>query len=134
MLFRSVFVSLHVSSTGPGGTARAYTLAAPATPAAAPRPGLIPWDQAQEFYADSSRRLAELVQIQLAQKFRGSPEVPAIAAVQQLRTIAAPAIAIEVSSVASRDRVQLELMGLPLSEAVARAVVAFRAVYEPGAK
>ena len=84
-------------------------------------------------FAASSRRLAELVQVQLAQKFRGSPEVPSVAAVRQLRTVAAPAIAIELSSVAVRDRSQLEQMASPLAEAVARAVAAFRQVYEAGA-
>ena len=127
----AIFISLHISSNGPVGTARAYTLAAPATPPA--RPALPPWDQAQDSFAASSRRLAELVQVQLAQKFRGSPEVPSVAAVRQLRTVAAPAIAIELSSVAVRDRSQLEQMASPLAEAVARAVAAFRQVYEAGA-
>ena len=92
------------------------------------------WDRAQDSYADLSRRLAELVQVQLAQKFRGSPEVPATAPVRQLRTIAAPAIAIEVSSVAVPNRGQLEQMAPALAEAVARSVAAFRSVYEAGAK
>ena len=130
----AVFISLHVSSTGPTGTARVYSVAAPAAAAPATRATLLPWDQAQGLYADSSRRLAELVQIQLAQKFRGSPDVPSIAPVRQLRTVALPAIAIEVSSIAVHERGQLEQMGLPLAEAVARAVMAFRPLYETGAK
>jgi len=129
----AIFISLHVSSNGPAGTARAYWVAA-ATTAPAARPVLLPWDQAQEPYAASSRQLAELVAVQLAQKFRGSPEVPSVAPVRQLRTVAAPAIAIEVSSVAVRGRSQLEQMGPPLAEAVARAVAAFRPLYEAGAK
>jgi len=149
----AVFVTLHVSSTGPAGTARAYYYAvlpspsAPATaqvnpvqprhPSGGPRPSaLIEWDRAQEPYLDSSRRLAELVQIQLAQQFRGSPETPAAAAVRQLRTVAAPAIAIEVSSVAA-DSPRLTQMGQPLGEALARAASAFQqalaqAASEPG--
>ena len=127
----AIFISLHVSSIGPVGTARAYTIAAPATPTA--RPALLPWDRAQDFFAGSSRRLAELVQVQLAQKLRGSPEVPTTAAVRQLRSVAAPAIAIEVSSVAVQNRSQLEQMAQPLAEAVGRAVAAFRPVYEAGA-
>ncbi len=126
----AIFISLHVSSIGPLGTARAYSLAPVATPAA--RPALLPWDQAQDFFAGSSRRLAELMQVQLAQKFRGSPEVPATAAVRQLRSVAAPAIAIEVSSVAVGDPKQLAQMAQPLAEAVARAVAAFRPAYQPG--
>lgn len=128
----AVFISLHVSSTGPTGTARVYSVAAPAAPGTRPTP--LPWDQAQGFYAESSRRLAELAQIQLAQRFRGSPEVPSIAPVRQLRTVALPAIAVEVSSIAVRERGQLEQMGLPLAEALARAVIAFRPLYEAGAK
>jgi N-acetylmuramoyl-L-alanine amidase len=137
----ALFISLHVSSTGLVGTARAYSFMAPPrqqTRSAAANPAahtsLVHWDQAQESYADGSRRLAELVQVQLAQKFRGSPEVPTGAAVRQLRTVAAPAIAIEVSSVSVRDRKQLEQMAPGLAEAVSRAVAAFRLVYEKGAK
>ncbi len=129
----AIFISLHVSSIGPLGVARAYSVAAPIAPPPIARPALLPWDQAQDSFATGSRRLAELVQVQLAQKFRGSPEVPSVAAVRQLRTVAAPAIAIELSSVAVRDRSQLEQMAPPLAEAVARAVAAFGQVYEPGA-
>ena len=127
----SVFLSLHISSTGPPGTARAYTLPEGVGPPA--RSGPLPWDQAQEPYAERSRRLAELLQVQLAQKFRGSPEVPARAAVRQLRTIATPAVAVEVSSVSALKREQLEQMGTRLAEAVARAVTAYRPLYEAGA-
>lgn len=137
----AVFISLHVSSTGPLGTARAYSVAVPVPlapvnqPAAPPEPAkLVPWDNAQEAYAELSRRLAELVQVQLAQKFRGSPEVPLAAPVRQLRTIAAPAIAIEISSVSVAGRNQLEQMAPPLAQGVARAVAAFRSLYEGGAK
>lgn len=132
----AVFVSLHVSSTGPLGTARAYSLGPPSSQATRPAAAtsLLPWDRAQEGYAGLSRRLAELVQVQLAQKFRGSPELPATAAVRQLRTIAAPAIAIEISSVSVTDRGQLEQMAPALAEAISRSVAAFRPLYEAGAK
>jgi len=135
----AVFVSLHVASTGPPGTARVYyysVLPSPSAPAPAQsdpgrpavgaRPsGLIEWGRAQEPYAESSRRLAELVQIQLAQRFQGSPETPAAAAIRQLRTVAAPAIAIEISSITS-DPSRLAQMGQPVGEALARAAGAFR--------
>lgn len=146
----ALFVSLHVSSNGPVGTARAYSYAflppVPAVAASASTPpgspghpepphpvsgtsrgGLIEWDRAQFAYAEASRRLAELVQIQLAQKLRGSPDTPFQAPVRQLRTIAAPAIAIEVSSVAVPDAKRLTQLNQPLADAVARAVVDFRA-------
>jgi N-acetylmuramoyl-L-alanine amidase len=140
----AIFISLHIASTGPVGTVRAYSYPAIATPPAVSptgrslaqprsdasrpvaRPALIPWDRAQESHLAASRRLAELLQIQLAQKFRGSPDVPQTAAVRQLRTVAAPAVAIEVSSVAVSDATQLRQMARPLADAVARAVVDFR--------
>ena len=131
----AIFVSLHVSSTGPAGTARAYfcllppaPLGAEANAAQAPvrkASSLIDWDRAQEPYLDSSRRLAELVQVQLALQFQGSPEIPSAVAIRQLRTVAAPAIAIEVSSVASGSA-KLGQMGQPLGEALARAAAAFQ--------
>jgi N-acetylmuramoyl-L-alanine amidase len=137
----AVFISLHVSSTGPIGTARTYWYAFPgdAGPPAAstsapavtpPQRGLVSWDRAQQAFLNPSRRLAELVQIQLAQKFKGSAETPSPAAVLQLRTIAAPAIAIEISSVAVPNAQQLVDMARPLAEAVSRALVDFRS--QPG--
>ncbi len=128
----AVFVSLHVSSTGQAGTARAY--AVPSYGASIPRTGLLPWDQAQGPYVELSHRFAELVQVQLAQKFRGSPEVPLMVAVRQLRTVAAPAIAVEICSVSVAERAKLEQMAPGLATAVGRAVEAFRPLYEAGAK
>src|SRR5882762_1968972 len=135
----AIFITLHVSSTGPAGTVRVYSLpqeGAPVVTAAAisARPTLVRWDRAQQGYLDLSRKLAELIQIQMAQRFRGSAEIPTAAAVRQLRTIAAPAVAIEVSSVSLPDRAPLDKMAPVLADGVARAVAAFRLVYETGAK
>ena len=132
-----IFVSLHVSSTGQPGTVRVYSLPeedAPASGNVATRSGLVRWDRAQTGFLDSSRRLAELIQIQMAQRFRGSPETPVVASVRQLRTVAAPAVAIEVSSVSLADRKQLDQMGPALADGVARAVAAYRIVYDSGVK
>lgn len=132
-----IFITLHVSSTGQPGTVRVYSelpMTAPGATSAAPRTALIPWDRAQAGSLDLSRRLAELIQIQMAQRFRGSPETPLLAQVRQLRTIAAPAVAIEVSSVSLPDRTLLDQMAPALADAVARAVAAFRIVYESGGK
>ncbi len=141
---QAIFITLHVSSTGPAGTVRVYSLPQVTASAVAARPvsvplaggrsGVIPWDQAQQGFLDSSRKLAELVQTQMAQRFRGSAEVPLTAPVRQLRTIAAPAVAIEVSSVAVPDRTPLDQMAPGLADGVARAVAAFRPIYEAGAK
>jgi N-acetylmuramoyl-L-alanine amidase len=134
----AIFITVHVSSTGPAGTVRVYSLpqeGAPAVAAAAipARPPLVRWDRAQQGYLDLSRKLGELIQIQMAQRFRGSAETPTAAAVRQLRTIAAPAVAIEVSSVSLPDRAPLDKMAPVLADGVARAVAAFRLVYEAGA-
>jgi N-acetylmuramoyl-L-alanine amidase len=137
-----IFVTIHVSSTGAPGTVRAYFASilplSPPTekqPAAksqrgAPAPprrpeGLLEWDRAQEPYVELSQRLAELAQIQLAQRFQGSPETPASAPIRQLRTVAAPAIAIEVSSIAL-DAAKLSQMAQPLGEALASAAGTFQ--------
>jgi N-acetylmuramoyl-L-alanine amidase len=129
----AIFITLHVSSTGQPGTVRVYS-ELPGNLSAAPRAGLIPWDRAQAGSLDLSRRLAELIQIQMAQRFHGSPETPLLAPVRQLRTVAAPAVAIEISSVSLTDRGPLDQMGPALADSVARAVAAFRIIYESGGK
>ena len=127
----AIFISLHVSSTGQPGTVRVYSLA-PDTAPSAQHGGLISWDHAQSGSQDLSRKLAELLQIQMAQRFHSSPETPLTARVRQLRTIAIPAVAIEISSVSLPDRGPLDQMSPAFADAVARAVAAFRLVYESG--
>jgi N-acetylmuramoyl-L-alanine amidase len=132
-----IFISLHVSSTGQPGTVRVYSMprmALTPNPAIAAHSGLLPWDRAQFNFIDQSRRLAELIQIQMAQRFRGSSETPFEAPVRQLRTVGAPAVAIEVSSVSVPDRAPLDQLGPGLADGVARAVAAFRTIYESGGK
>ena len=133
----TIFISLHVSSTGDAGTVRVYSMpqiALPENSAVAPRGGLLPWDRAQFKFMEQSRKLAELIQIQMAQRFHGSAETPFLAPVRQLRTVGAPAVAIEVSSVSQQDRAPLDKMGPALADGVARAVVAFRTIYEPAGR
>lgn len=132
-----IFITLHVSSTGQPGTVRVYSLpqmTASQKTAFAPHAGLLPWDRAQFKFIDQSRRLAELIQIQMAQRFRGSSETPFEAPVRQLRTVGAPAVAIEISSVSVPSRAPLDQMGPGLADGVARAVAAFRTIYESGGK
>jgi N-acetylmuramoyl-L-alanine amidase len=153
----AVFVTLHVASGGEPSTAMAYSLAdipagppASAPPANNPPPNnapsnnpkdqptgavpsfLVPWQDAQLRFVADSRRLAELLQIQLAQKFRGSPEIPQRGAVRQLRLVGHPAVAIEIASVAVQQRQQLERMAPGLAEAFLRALEAFRHPGEAG--
>ena len=141
----AVFITLHVSSTGTPGQVRVYSEPLPASaqtlargepPAPLSFPvhnALLPWDRAQEPYAAASRRLAEFAQSALAQKFSGSPAAPEFAPVRQLRTVGAPAIAIEVSSVSVSNRDQLTQMSQGLADAIAQAVASFRPIYEAGA-
>lgn len=147
-LRNAILISLHVSSSGPVGTARAYYYVFPADAAAAnpgangaaaaaqatppssapqapARSNLVEWDHAQRSSVDLSRQLATLAQTELLRRFRGSPELPVAAPVRQLRTIAAPAIAVELSSIDVTDAKRLDQMAQPLAEAIARAVAEF---------
>ena len=151
-LRNAVLISLHVSSSGPVGTARAYYYAfgsdvasrssstangataatalgqtAPPGSASLPatRNSLIEWDHAQRSSVDLSRRLATVVQTELVRRFRGSPDMPIAAPVRQLRTVSAPAIAIELSSIDVTDAKRLDQMAQPLAEAIGRAVAEF---------
>ncbi len=123
----AIFVTLHIASTGVPGTARVYVMndMAPGTAAT----GLIPWDRAQAPFASLSRKLGDQVQALLAQRFKGSPALAQTASVRQLRTTAAPAIAVEISSVTVEDRAQLDHMAPGVADAIARGSAAFRPTY-----
>jgi N-acetylmuramoyl-L-alanine amidase len=124
----TVFVTLHVSSTGLPGTVRVYTMTD--FPPMTDTTGMLAWDRAQAPFLELSRKLGDLVQGQLSQQFKGSPSTAQTAAVRQLRTTAAPAIAVEVSSVTVDDRAALERMAPGVADAIARGVAAFRPIYE----
>ena len=122
----AVFVTLHISSTGIPGTARVYVSPdAPANNVGT----LISWDHAQFPFAALSRKFGDAVQGQIAQRFKGSPTNAQIASIRQLRTTAAPAIAVELSSVSVQDRSELDQMMPGVADAVARGVAAFRPSY-----
>jgi N-acetylmuramoyl-L-alanine amidase len=123
----AIFVTLHVASTGLPGTARVYVMTD--LPAANDSTGLIPWERAQAPFLPLSRRFGDLVQGFLAQRFKGSPDTAQGAAVRQLRTTAAPAIAVEVSSVSVDDRGELDRMAPGVADAIARGASAFRPSY-----
>jgi N-acetylmuramoyl-L-alanine amidase len=129
-----IFLTLHVGSAGAPGTVRTYYFAGFPPEPDGDRQRSVPlastllrWERAQEPYLETSQRLAVALQAQFAQQFRGSPDAPSAAAVRQLRNIAAPAVAIELSSVAVSDPRPLEDMAAGLSDAVVRAMAAFRA-------
>lgn len=123
----SIFITIHAGSTGSIGTARAYfgQFSAPAAPA--PAGSLVPWRQAQDAYTAASHRLADLLQIELDRQFPGSPQLSSGAAVRDLRSIAAPAVAVEVSTMSVNDPTPLLAMAGPLAIALTRAVRDFEA-------
>jgi N-acetylmuramoyl-L-alanine amidase len=123
----AVFITLHLASTGTAGTARVYVT--PEIVAAKDPPGLLSWDHAQAPYVAQSHKLGDLVQVELARRFKGSPTAAIVAPVRQLRTTAAPAIAVEISSVSVKERQILDRMVPGVAEAIARGVAEFRPWY-----
>ena len=123
------------SVAGLPGTARVYVNSdlAPVTDSN----GLIPWDRAQAPFLGLSKTFGDSVQGFLAQRFKGSPETAQTASVRQLRTTAAPAIAVEISSVTVEDRAELDRMAPGIADAISRGAMAFKPSYvipnRPGA-
>jgi N-acetylmuramoyl-L-alanine amidase len=146
----ALFVTIHVSSTGNLGTARAYyyqfgsPLSATATTPAVsvetsaggvPAPGgLLVWEEAQRSYVEASHRLADLLQSELAQRFAGSPTTSTPVAVRELRSVAAPAVGVEISSVVVSDPVLLRQLVGPLTASIVRSAVAFHQSNSTGGK
>lgn len=142
----AIFVSFHVSSTGPVGTARAYcelfetpvTSLQPAAAGTAAMPPAHPpgsallWEQAQLPYVDASHKLADLLQSELARTFPGSTQLSTAIPERSLRSVAMPAVAVEISSVAAPDSKTLDAMAGPLASAIARATIEFRPIFEAG--
>jgi len=123
----AVFVTLHISSTGLQGTVRVYVNSD--LPPVTDANGMIPWARAQAPFLGLSRKFGDLVQGQLAQRFKGSPDVAQTASVRQLRTTTAPAIAVEISSIIVEDRAELDRMGPGIADAIARGAAAFKPSY-----
>ena len=127
----AIFISLHVSSTGKVGTAQAYAYqyassAAADAPANSASKSPVVWEEAQRPYLETSHRLADLVQLQLGLRFSDSPAASRSFAIRELRSVAAPAVAVELSSVAVPDGNMLFSMGFPLMNALVRSVQLFR--------
>ena len=133
-----IYISLHVSTTGTPGTVHSYyysfwspIIPAPSpggnaeAPAAAPA-GWIPWVQAQRGYTDASHLLADDLQGELSKQFVGSPPKSTGAEVRELRSVAGPAAAVEVSSVLAPDPATLTNMAAPLAAAIMRGIQDFR--------
>src|ERR1700678_4107016 len=128
----AIFISVHVSSTGKVGTAHAYSYlysnaTGPAAVAASlgiadAQKSLVVWEEAQRPYLEISRRLAGTLQVELGQRFAGSGPISTPFAIRELRSVSAPAIAVELSSVSVSDPNMLTAMGAPLAAALVRSV------------
>jgi N-acetylmuramoyl-L-alanine amidase len=123
----AVFVTLHIASTGLAGTVRTYVM--PETSAVRDASGMIPWEQAQAPFTTLSHKLGDMVQAELAKRFKGSPPTAQEAPIRQLRTTAAPAVAVEISSVSVQNRADLDRMIPGVADAIAHGVAAFRPSY-----
>lgn len=142
----AICITLHVGSSGKMGTVRAFydqswsadsgpfsssefagPGAKPATPAAnSSSQSLLTWQEAQRPYVDASHRLADTLQLEFAQMFPGSPASASAVPLRDLRSIANPAVAIEISSIGAPNAdALLELSG-SLSVAIEKAIEIFR--------
>lgn len=138
----ALFISFHISSTGTVGTARAYfyqfwtpvpvaspLVATPSSNPAAPPPnpasGMTIWEEAQRPHAEESHRFADALQAELSQRFSNSPGKSLGVPLRGLRSIDAPAVAIEISSVSVSDPNSLTAMAAPLAISIARTVQSF---------
>jgi N-acetylmuramoyl-L-alanine amidase len=144
----AIFITLHLSSTGTVGTARTYyyqiasppaSLASPpalnsGNPPTPPPSSLVIWDDAQRAYDETSHRLADVLQAQLAQLFSGSPSASTGAAVRGLRSVAAPAVAVEISSVSVPNVASLRAMTAPLATSIVKTLLLFRPVSRAAAR
>lgn len=128
----AIVVSLHAASTGTPGAARAYYLEGEPV-ASDMRPGsLVNWEEAQRPHVAASRKLAELIQLQIKQRLEKSAATAAAARLRDIRSVNAPAVAVELASVSVSDRKALDPHLAPLAEAIARGVQAFRAATPGG--
>lgn len=136
-----IFISFHISSTGTLNTARVYSHqfsetalnanaitananSLPITPVKTT--SLLAWEEAQRPFVGTSHHLADTLQADLTLRFAGSPAVSSAVAVRGLRSVAGPAIAIELSNVAVTDPNQLVAMAAPLATAIVHLVNASR--------
>jgi N-acetylmuramoyl-L-alanine amidase len=141
----ALFISIHLGSTGIVGTMRTYYYQFPSSPppvaganaAQPPAPsagGLVAWEEAQRPYAEASRHFADIFEGDLAQHFTGSPVASTGAAVRELRSVATPAVAVEISSVAVNDPNSLTALAQPLAASILRSIQVYRPAAGMGAK
>ena len=130
----AAFLSFHAGDLGGvSPIAAVYTYRAPLQPAASLSPGalLVPWDQAQQGHLSASRNLAGLLIQQLAQVPKLATRNPDDAPVRQLRSVDAPAVAIELGTLAPRQDAGAVASGT-FGDQVAAAVTKALAVFSLG--
>ena len=132
----ALFITFHISSTGTVGTAHAYYYQfwSPIPVANAPAPSLTPWEEAQRPHAEASHRFADAIQAEFAQRFSSSPARSSGVAIRGLRSIDAPAVAVEISSVSVSDPISLTAMAAPLAASITHSVQAFHPAASIGTK
>ena len=97
------FLTFHAGDLG-GSSPRiaVYTYQPPTPPLPSPggeaRSSFVLWNQVQEAYLDQSRQLAQALEQQFAQIAGVTADTPAAAPVRTLRSVNAPAVAIEIGS------------------------------------
>jgi len=97
------FLTFHAGDLG-GNSPRiaVYTYQPPGLPASSPGgevgPIFVPWNQVQEPYLDQSHQLAQTLQQQFAIIAGVTADMPTSAPVRTLRSVNAPAVAIEIGS------------------------------------
>lgn len=124
------FVTLHAGDLGGASPAVAvYTYQAPSPPASllAARSLFVPWDEAQQPHLTRSRDLANSLAQQFGHVQNLDVRSPAAAPVRQLRSVDAPAVALELGTLAPRQAAAALTAAAfqdQLANAIAQAVVA----------
>lgn len=120
------FLTFHAGQLGaaaPRVVVYSYQVPSPlvATPADPP-PLLVPWTRAQQRHLNRSRRLAGILQQHFSQILGIIADEPAEAPVRALRSVDAPALAIEVGSL-SPDTDATALVNTDFQQKIAAAIV-----------
>ncbi len=118
------FLTLHAGDLGGASPAIAvYTYQAPSQPAplAVSRTLFVPWDEAQQAHLARSRDLANSVAQQLGHIQNLEIRSPEAAPVRQLRSVDAPAVALELGTLAPRQDASA-LTAAPFQDQLANAI------------
>lgn len=101
-----VFLTLHAGDLGGASPAIAvytYQSPSPLAPSSLPHGFFVPWDEAQQAHLARSRNLANSLAQQLGHVQNLEVRSPVAAPVRQLRSVDAPAVALELGTLAPRQ-------------------------------